>query len=34
MHTVFVTFFLEIIGAEGTPYEKGIFNLEITIPDR
>lgn len=27
-------FVAEMQGPEGTPYEKGIFKLEITIPDR
>ncbi|XP_019401913.1 PREDICTED: ubiquitin-conjugating enzyme E2 T [Crocodylus porosus] len=24
----------QILGGEGTPYEKGIFNLEVTVPER
>lgn len=27
-------FFSEIFGGDGTPYEKGIFKLEIQIPER
>lgn len=26
--------FKEIIGAAETPYEKGIFDLEIVVPER
>lgn len=26
--------FKEIIGAADTPYEKGIFDLEIVVPER
>lgn len=27
-------FFLEILGGDGSPYEGGIFKLEIQIPER
>ena len=29
-----LVFFLEILGGDGSPYEGGIFKLEIQIPER
>jgi len=29
-----VLYVLEILGGEDTPYEGGVFKLEIQIPDR